>query len=70
MAADITVRQRIDVEFDMTFELVDVWLVSNIADGATYRTRTKQRPLWSAQRFDTIQIVQIEVRCKQGQRND
>ena len=65
MEAHLAVGNRVDVEFDIAFELVGVRLVGDVADRAADRARAEQRALRATQRFDAVQVIKVEVRREQ-----
>ena len=69
MEAHFAVGHRIDVEFDIAFELVGVRLVGDVANRAADRTRAEQRALRATQRLDAVEVIKVEVRREQRQRD-
>ncbi len=70
MAALAAIRQRVEIGFDLAVgAALEVRLVGDEAHGTAHGTGAEQRALRAAQRFDAVEVEEVEVRGKQRQRN-
>jgi hypothetical protein len=68
-SALFTVGQALNSRVERAAEIADVRLRRDVTNRAGGRTRAEDRALRTAQHFDAIEIVEIEIRREQRDRN-
>ncbi len=61
MAANVVAVDEIEVGLDAALHHPDLGLVGDVADRPADRTRPEQGALWPAQRFDAVEVIQVDV---------
>ena len=68
--ADIAFADRVEVGFDRTAIFAQLRLVGDVAQRSADASRPEKGALRSAQRFNAVEVVEVEIGVEQGQRND